>query len=135
MTQIWGSLTDQLTFVFLLVEEEAKNEGIGPDDFERRLQGDGVATEASQAFLKEVALFFRKYDQEGLARVTDEQIKMKDQTKSYVDKLIQTGRFDSVMTQMLEEMDKKLTSPDGSLSPNSSASSDGSPGQTATLES
>lgn len=113
------SLTDQLSFVFLLVENEAKEEGIDADAFERRLQGEGIATEASVAFLEECALFFRRFDQQGYARMAEQSIKMRRKAQKSFDDLVKSGRFDSAMEQANQEMERLLHGLDGNTSPTS----------------
>lgn len=68
--QILSSLTDRMTFVFLLCEQEAKSLGVSVDDFEQRLHGDGITAEASRAFLEECEPFFRKFGQTQKAETT-----------------------------------------------------------------
>ena len=123
------SLTDQLSFVFLLVEHEAKEEGIDADGFERRLQGEGIATGASLAFLNELAVFFRKFDLEAFAKMADNSIRMRKKAQASFNEMIASGRFDSAMEQATMEMEAMLHGIDGNTSPTSVQSQAGNPGQ------
>lgn len=114
--QVYNSLTDQLTFVFLLVEDEAKQEGIDVDGFERRLMGDGVATEASIAFLEELKVFFQKFDQAVMVKMAESALTMRKKATANLNDLVKSGRFDSAMEQAMQEMDRVLLDAGGNTS-------------------
>lgn len=104
--QILGSLTDRLTFAFLLCEPQAKGLDIDADEFEERLYGDGVATEASLAFLAEIEVFTLKLGQPGLAKMAKMAAESMKAGQAKVDEMLKSGQLDSLLEQAEEEIQK-----------------------------
>jgi hypothetical protein len=102
--QVLTSLTDRLTYVFLLCEDQAKELKISPDEFEERLQGPGFCDEASKALLEECSDFFRKFDQEMMAKLTEENLKIMQKAKGKQAQLIDSGELDSMIEQASKEI-------------------------------
>ena len=95
--QILGSLTDRLAFVFLLVEDKAKEIGVDADAFEERLYGGDYATNASIAFLEETELFFQKLGQDAMSNLAKRSIASMSLGQERVSEMMKTGQFDSAL--------------------------------------
>jgi hypothetical protein len=115
--QILSSLTDRLAFCFLLVEDQAKAIDVDADQFEERLYGDNVSTQASLAFLEETELFFQKLGQKALAALAKKSIQSMKSGQARIDEMMSTGQFDSLLDQAENEMQKMLQASVGSGSP------------------
>ena len=111
--QILNSLTDRLAFVFLLCETQAKEYEIGIEEFEDRLMGEGFADAASIAFLEELADFFQRLGQTGLAKITQRSIKAMKSGRERMAKMIANGHFDSLLDTVEKEMEQMLPENDG----------------------
>lgn len=116
--QVLASLTERLTFVFLLCEEDAKEQEITVDDFESRLYGEKIANEASYAFLAECEAFFRRLGQIAMAEMTKNSIASMRSGQARLDKMIEDGQLDSLLAKAEGEMEKMLQSSDGVGLPN-----------------
>lgn len=103
--QVLSSLTDRLSFVFLLVEDQAKELGLDVDQFEQRLYGKGVAARASIAFLTELESFFRRLDQIALARLTAKSIEVMKAGQKRADEMLSSGELDSLLEKATREME------------------------------
>ncbi|TWT56503.1 hypothetical protein [Allorhodopirellula solitaria] len=114
--QILDSLTDQLAFVFLLCEEQAKEHSISIDDFEDRLAGDSVAQDASIAFLEECAFFFHRYGRIEEYQTTRRVIRLTTDLRARQVELATNGRLDSLMDAMETQWRKELGLTDGQSS-------------------
>lgn len=112
--QILNSLTDRLAFCFLLVEDQAKAMGVSIDDFEERLYGENVATEASMAFLEETEVFTQKLGQRGLAKLAKKSIESMKAGQSRIDEMMESGQLDSLLDQAEKEMADLLQPSGGS---------------------
>ena len=95
--QVLDSLTDRMAFVFLLCEHEAKSLDISVDQFEERLYGDGIANEASMAFLAECELLFRKLGQKPKAELTKRVISMMRELEAKEAEMQANGQADSML--------------------------------------
>lgn len=111
--QVLASLTERLTFVFLLCEKEADEQEIGADEFESRLYGDGVANEASFAFLAECEAFFRRLGQVAMAEMTKNSIATMRSGQARLDQMVKDGQLDSLLAKAEGEMEAMLRSSDG----------------------
>jgi len=116
--QVMNSLTDRLAFVFLLVEEQAKDKGLDADELEMRFYGDGVATEASICFLKELENFFQRLGQTVQSRLTKSSIEAMGKARSRLDEMLQNGKVDSLLAEATKEMEEMMAGNDGSGSSN-----------------
>ena len=112
--QVLNSLTDRLTFVFLLVEEQAKDRKVDAEEFEQRLQGKGIATAASVAFCEELESFFHRYDQEAQSRLTRTSIETMQKANARLAELIDTGQLDSMLHDAKQELETMILGNDGS---------------------
>lgn len=115
--QVLQSLTERLTFCFFLCEEQAKELGVSVDDFEERLYGEGVAAEASTAFLTEAEFFFRKLDQKALAELSKKGAELERIGITKLNEWIASGQLDSIWMQADQEMEKAFPKIDGAGSP------------------
>ena len=113
--QILNSLTDRLTFCFLLCEEQAKRISIDADEFEERLYGDGIATEASTAFLSETEVFFRKLGQTAMAEIGKKSIQSMTTAQETMAEMVSTGQLDSLLDLAFQESNQvaQLATDDG----------------------
>jgi|GEM_PF-4219065 len=102
--QILASLTDRLAFCFLLVETEAKVIGVNADEFEERLYGEGIADQASVAFLEETELFFQKLGQSGMANLAKVSMETMKLGQAKMNELIENGVIDSAIAQATMQM-------------------------------
>ncbi|QDV44368.1 hypothetical protein Enr13x_42330 [Stieleria neptunia] len=89
-----SSLTERLTYLFLLCEEQAKEASIGADEFEQRLYGDGFADQASIALLAETENFFQKLGQTAMAILARKQIESIKAGQERLLELIDSGEFE-----------------------------------------
>lgn len=119
LLNVLQSITDQLAFVFLLIEEQAKELEVSADDFEERLQGEGIATGASYALLSEVENFSLKYDQPAIAKIVRNSMETRKLARGRLDDMLASGQFDSVMKRSLDEMAAALGESGGSNSQDS----------------
>lgn len=115
--QVMNSLTDRLAFVFLLVEEQAKSLDIDAEALELRFYGDGVASDASMAFLKELESFFQRLGQTVQARLTASSIEAMNKAQTRLDDLLRSGKVDSLLEQATKEMEEMMLGDDGNGSP------------------
>lgn len=88
-----SSLTERLTYLFLLCEDQAKEAKIDAEDFEKRLYGDGFADQASIAFLAETENFFQKLGQTAMAILARKQIESIKVGQERLLELIESGDF------------------------------------------
>ncbi len=70
-TELIDSLANRLAYVWWLVADQAKELDVSDEQFEERLYGKGIADNASNEFLAELADFFRRLDQTLLVTLTD----------------------------------------------------------------
>ena len=112
--QVLNSLTDRLAFVFLLVEEQAKERDIDAEALELRLCGDGIATSASVAFCEELASFFQRFGQQVQARLTRTSIQTMERANQRLAELIDSGKVDSMLKDATKEMEAMMLGSDGS---------------------
>lgn len=121
LMQVLASLTDQLTFCFLLVEDQANamQPRLTVDDFEERLYGDKVSLEISNTFLEECELFFQKLGQHGMAALVKKSIESRNLSQARMESLITTGQFDSLCEKAEAEIRKEWQKVVGSGSPSS----------------
>ena len=115
--QVMNSLTDRLAFVFLLVEEQAKDRGIDAEELELRFYGEGVAASASISFLRELENFFQRLGQTVLARLTASSIEAMEKAQRRLDDLLKSGKVDSLLEQATKEMEEMMLGDDGNGSP------------------
>lgn len=111
--QILDSLTDRLTYVCLLCEDQAKEYEIDADEFEERLMGEGFADAASMAFLEETKDFFQRLGQHGMARLAEKAIASLRAGQQRIRKMIETGHFDSLIDEVTSPTETPLPSSDG----------------------
>ena len=115
--QILNSLTDRLTFVWLLCEEQAKRLELNCDQFEERMQGlrQGIAVsdEVSNAFLEELADFFHRLGQLAMAKLTQSQLDIFKSVQERNKKMIEAGQFDSILASEKEAILSQLPDSDG----------------------
>ena len=112
-TQVMESLLDQLSFCFLLCEEQAKKLDVSIEEFEERLQGDGIATEAGVQFLEALADFYLSYGKKALAMLTQVAIRAIRAGEARMADLEETGQIDSLIAQADKEVEKALHANDG----------------------
>lgn len=112
--QILDSLTDRLTFVCLLCEDQAREYEIDADEFEERLMGDGFSDAASLSFLEETKDFFLRLGQHGMARLAERSIQAMKSGQERLSRLLQTGHFDSLLDQATTATDIERPVSDGS---------------------
>ena len=122
--QVMNSETDRLAFVFLLVEDQAKEIGLDADTFEERLYGDGIADGASIAFLRELQSFFQRLGKRLEAGLTETQIKVMTAAQSQIRELIERGKADLQLKELEKEALKQMQASSGSGSQNSQPSQD-----------
>jgi hypothetical protein len=119
--RILDSLTDRLTYVCLLCEDQAKELEVDVDEFEDRLMGEGYADAASMAFLEESHDFFRRLGQKGPARLAELAIRNMKQGRENLEVLLNTGRFDSLLQmtepEAIDDALNESAENDGSSSP------------------
>lgn len=115
--QVMNSLTDRLAFVFLLVEEQAKDRGIDAEALELRFYGEGVASAASMSFLKELESFFQRLGQTVQARLTASSIEAMGKAQQRLEDLLKSGKVDSLLEQATKEMEEMMLGDDGNGSP------------------
>ncbi len=90
---LMSSLADRLAYIWWLVADQAREDGISLEQFEQRLIGKGVADGASDAFLAELVNFYRAYDQTKLMTMTMQLSKaMKTERK-----MTHSDRFEQVI--------------------------------------
>lgn len=113
--QILNSLTDRLTICFLLCEDQAKRINVDADEFEERLYGEGFATEASNALLKETEDFFRKLGQTAMAEIANKSIKSMTTAQDAMAEMVSTGQLDSLLESAFQELNQatQLAANDG----------------------
>lgn len=111
--QVINSLTDRLAFVFLLVEDQAKDDGLSPEELELRFYGEGIASAASIAFLKELENFFQRLGQTVLARLTASSIEAMNKAQVRLDDLLKSGKVDSLLEEATKEMERMMLGEDG----------------------
>jgi len=111
--QVINSLTDRLAFVFLLVEDQAKDDGLSAEELEIRFYGEGIASAASIAFLKELENFFQRLGQTVLARLTASSIEAMNKAQVRLDDLLKSGKVDSLLEEATKEMEKMMLGEDG----------------------
>jgi hypothetical protein len=111
--QVATSLTERMTFVFLLVKEQADAIKVDADAFEERLYGEGIADAASLAFMEETELFFQKLGQQGMASLARKTIEGTKEIQQYVASLTASGNKDSPTDQATEEAGEPLPQNDG----------------------
>ena len=107
-----------MKFVLLLVEEQAKDKGLDADELEMRFYGDGVATEASICFLRELENFFQRLGQTVQSRLTKSSIEAMGKARSRLDEMLQNGKVDSLLAEATKEMEEMMAGNDGSGSSN-----------------
>lgn len=112
--QVLGSLTDRIAFVFLLVEDQATEEGVDADAFEERLYGGDYATQASLAFLDELESFFQKLGLTVQARLTRTSIESMKKGQARLADLLESGRVDSILKEAETEIEAMVS--DGNTS-------------------
>jgi hypothetical protein len=117
--QVMNSETDRLAFVFLLVEDQAKELGLDADAFEERLYGDGIADAASIAFLQELQSFFQRLGKRLEAGLTETQIKVMTAAQSQIRELIESGKADLQLKELENEALKQMQLNSGNGSQNS----------------
>lgn len=101
-------MTERLTFVFLLCEDEAKEQDLNADQFEMRLYGEKVADEASFAFLAECEAFFRRLGQVAMAEMTKNSIATMRSGQARLDQMVKDGELDSLLAKAENEVEKML---------------------------
>lgn len=69
--ELLKSLGSRLAYVWWLVQDQAQELEVSDEQFEERLYGKGIADNASNEFLAEMADFFRRLGQEGMVTGTD----------------------------------------------------------------
>ena len=116
--QVMNSLTDRLSFVFLLVEEQAKERGMDAEELELRFYGDGVAANASISFLQELESFFQRLGQTVQARLTESSIQAMKKAQTRLDDLLRSGKVDSLLEQATKEMEEMMLDDGGNGTPN-----------------
>lgn len=107
------SLTDRLAYVWFLIGEQAENLKITEDEFGERLYGDDhdgnpVSDGASDAFLLELADFFQKLRQTGMAKLTKLNLARQQEARKKVNELIESGEIDSSFNQETENLIRML---------------------------
>lgn len=107
------SLTDRLAFCFLLCEQQAKELKVSVDEFEERLYGDGLATEAGIAFLEELSDFYLKLDQKAFAMLTRIAINAIQAGVARIQDMESSGQIVSLVEQAQKEVAAKLQESDG----------------------
>lgn len=112
-----NSLTDRLAFVFLLVEEQAKDRGVDAEALELLFYGEGVASAASMSFLKELESFFQRLGQTVQARLTASSIEAMGKAQQRLEELLKSGKVDSLLEQATKEMEEMMLGDDGNGSP------------------
>ena len=112
--QVLNSLTDRLAFVFLLVEEQAKDRKVNAEELEQRLCGKGIATAASVAFCEELESFFHRFDQGVQARLTRTSIETMQKANARLAELIDSGQVDSMLNDATKELETMMLANDGS---------------------
>ncbi|MEM6468279.1 MAG: hypothetical protein AAF802_01835 [Planctomycetota bacterium] len=105
------SLTDRLTYVFLLCEEQAKEMKVDADGFEDLLYGDGFADQASIAFLAETEFFFQRLGQSHMALLARKAIESIKAGNQRLAELIQSGELESLLDAARAEMESQIPTP------------------------
>jgi hypothetical protein len=108
-TRVCTSVTEQMTFCFLLVEDQAREIGItDPDVFEERLYGEGITTAAGFALLEEIELFSRKLGQNTAAALAKKTIEIMKAGNANMENLLSTGQLDLLMDRAAQKTMQKL---------------------------
>lgn len=102
--QLMGSLTDRLTYVWLLVEDQAKEYEINEDEFEDRLYGGNVAVEASFALMEECRDFFHRLGQEALVILTEKSIVSMRAGITRAQELIDSGELEQLLDKAASQV-------------------------------
>lgn len=103
--QVISSLTERITFAFLLCEEQAKKLEVDADAFEVRLHGDGFMEAASDAFLEELDAFCQRVGQTALAKLTRNTLEQQKAGRVRLQEMLNSGQIDS----LLEEVNQSFT--------------------------
>ncbi|MCM2369643.1 hypothetical protein [Aporhodopirellula aestuarii] len=111
--QVLHSLTDRLTFCFLLCEEQAKDLKLSVDEFEERLYGEGISQGAGDAFLSECEHFFCRLGQTTQAELTRKSLESMIASRQNLSEMQKTGQLDSLFTEAEEAIQKLLQPSDG----------------------
>lgn len=102
--RVLGSLTDRLTAVFLLCEEQAAEYEVTTDDFEERLMGGPFVQAASEAFLEELAVFYQRLGQQAQEKLTRRNLATMHKAQADLDHMLANGDFDTILDQAEEEL-------------------------------
>ena len=98
--RITASLGERLAYLWFLVSDQAESFDLNLDAWELSLQGEGIASGASDAFFKELTDFYRRYDQQELAILTETQV----ETMNKARKVISGPDFQAKMNQQIEAL-------------------------------
>ena len=120
--QVLQSKTDRLTFVFMLCEEQSKKYEVNVDEFEERLYGEGFADAASDAFLEDLADFYQRLGEDGLAGMTVRSLATMRKARKRLVKMMKTGEFTSVLDRAESQMETMLQDEGGNGSQDSEQS-------------
>ena len=114
--QVLGSFLDQVAFIFLIVEEQAKSRGVDVDRFDLLLQGDDVSTDVSVAFMEELENFFLRYGKKfaAHAKLTRASVEIMKKANARVADMVNTGKMDSLIENARNELETLILETDGS---------------------
>lgn len=122
--QMLNSLTDRITFVFVLCEEQAKRLEVSPEEFENRLKGDGYLHQASLAFLGETERLFQEYGMEAQAMMARKAIESMKANQNRLSELLTSGEFSSALDSLTSAIMPSVPTADGNGSTVSEQSAD-----------
>lgn len=113
--QVLGSFLDQMTFVFLIVEDQAKKRGVDVDGFELLLEGDDVSTNASVAFLEELENFFLRHGKRfaAHAKLTRASVEIMKKANARLADMVDTGKMDSLIDDARNQLETLILETDG----------------------
>lgn len=104
------SLTDRLSFVYLLCKSQADERKLNIDEFEERLYGENVSYDASDAFLKECESFFQKLGTRGQQALAEMALKSMAAGRANTAQLIDSGQFALVVEAQIGSIDSYMNS-------------------------
>lgn len=96
-SQLAANFLDQMAMVYLLVKPEADERDIDADEFDQRLQGEGVVDAASEALLGELHSLFQKYGQKKMVSVS----KMAQTMLRNERERVESGELDRALEQVM----------------------------------
>ena len=106
---VTSSITERLTFVFMLCEEQAKARDIDEDGFEERLYGENVSHEASQAFLEATKDFFTRMGQPQMSKLAQNSMAAMESGRSQLLEMESDGSLEQTIEKMMASLSAEQT--------------------------